>query len=139
RFDTRPEPSGCKTTEQVKKELGFATKDDLLLYICQQIGDNMVIPQNMDVLEYLRGAADGDIHEPPDEPTFETTIRYFVANWVRYITDSVKKQLLGSDPERKVHYWTMIAKALEETSWSVMVKLSHALEDIGGDTGNIRA
>ncbi|KAF5583959.1 hypothetical protein FPANT_7996, partial [Fusarium pseudoanthophilum] len=116
----------------VKKELEFATKDDLLLYICQQMGDNMVIPQNMDVLEYLGGAADGDIHEPPNEPTFEATIRYFVANWVRSITDSVKKQLLGSDPRRNVHYWAMVAKALEETLCSVMAKLSRALKDIGG-------
>jgi hypothetical protein len=76
--------------------------------------------------------ADGGIHEPPNEPTFEATIQYFVANWVRSITDSVKKQLLGSNPERKVHYWAMVARVLEETSCSVMAKLSYALRDIGG-------
>lgn len=107
----------AKTTEQVKRELGFATKEDLLLHICQQIGDNMVVPRNNDVLEYLESMAHSKL---PKEPSFEATIRHFVANWVRSITDAVKKELLGSDSKRNVYYWSMVANALQKTSESVI-------------------
>ncbi|KAH7164223.1 hypothetical protein DER46DRAFT_575570 [Fusarium sp. MPI-SDFR-AT-0072] len=117
----------AKTTEQVKRELGFATKEDLLLQICQQIGDNMVVPKSNDVLEYLESMAHGKL---PKEPSFEATIRYFVANWVRSITDAVKKELLGSDSKHDGHHWSMVANALQQTSKSVMGQLTQAIKDV---------
>ncbi|KAG9495893.1 hypothetical protein J7337_012456 [Fusarium musae] len=119
----------AKTTEQVKRELGFSTKEDLLLHICQQIGDNIVVPRNTGVLEYLESMAHSTLSE---EPSFEATFRHFVASWTRSITDAVKAELFGSGSDSKsdVHYWSMVANGLQRTSTSMMGQLTQTIKDI---------
>ncbi|KAF5638117.1 hypothetical protein F52700_4822 [Fusarium sp. NRRL 52700] len=117
----------AKITEQVKKELGFATKEDLLLHICQLIGDNMAVPRNNDLLEYIESMAHSTL---PKEPPFDATFRHFVANWVRSITDTVKKEILGSDSKLDAHHWSVVVNALHKTSKSVMGELTQAIKDI---------
>ncbi|CAJ0540121.1 Ff.00g073920.m01.CDS01 [Fusarium sp. VM40] len=114
-------------TEQIKGDLGFSSKTDVLKLIANEIEDMMESPEGVHVLEHLKRQGK---RNNPHEPPFKSTIRHFLLTWVNAITEAVKNELIGTGSEEDNHPTGDFSRALQKASEVIKGAFRQAHQDL---------